>query len=219
MGSARGYNIEIFRSQTTRNDNKDFFIDDKFEPYKVGHVKVRPSLKPDVLTGIMDNYDAVVLESFGCGNISKRLIDGSVRDYVEKGNFIINCSQPRSIVNISSGYSLGREFIEAGKKDGDDTPLHVITAGDWTPSYSEIRMAYILGHRDDISSVALKEGLDTSHLIHAVFIAGTKFIDEKSRDSYKKITGITPYPKNILHYNDFNSVLEKIASYQWEQWE
>jgi hypothetical protein len=119
---------------------------------------------------------------------------------------------------MSSGYSLGRDFLVAGKKNGDDSPLYVITGGDWTPSYAEIRMAYILGHKKDIKAVASKQSLDPAHLIHATFVAGVKFTDQKSRDKYKDITRVTPYPKNILHNNDFNDVIRTIANYQWEGW-
>jgi L-asparaginase len=219
IGKVKDDEIEIGDCETTRNSNKDFFIDKKFEPYKVGSLKIRPNLRPATLNNFMKNYYSVVLESFGGGNIPKRLIDKSVKDAVNDGKFIINCTQPRGIVDMSSGYSLGRDFLEAGKKDGDDSPLYVITGGDWTPSYAEIRMAYILGHKRDIKAVASKQSLDPAHLIHATFIAGVKFTNQSSRDKYKDITRVTPYPKNILHNNDFNDVIRTIANYQWKGWE
>lgn len=214
MGRVKDDEIEIFDSSTTRNSNKDFFLDENFDPYRVGSVKITPSITPAVFNSIIDHYDAFVVESFGGGNIPKRLITGAIEPAVNRGKFIVNCSQPDGIVDMSSGYGLGRDFLNAGKREGDNTPLYVITGGDWTSLYAETRMAYVIGHRNEIKATASRFGLEPTQLIHAVYVSGARFRHQASKDAYREITGVAPYPKNILHNNDFKEVVRTIAEYQ-----
>lgn len=126
----------------------------------------------------------------------------------------MNCSKPDGIVDMSSGYGLGMDFLKAGKREEDDKSLYVLAGGDWDPLYARLRMAYVIGHKNEIRSIASKAGLDPAHLTHAVYIAGVKFRDLKSSDAYKKITGVAPYPYNILHNNSFEEAAKTIADYQ-----
>ncbi|MEM3434153.1 MAG: hypothetical protein QXZ17_12335 [Nitrososphaerota archaeon] len=41
----------------------------------------------------------------------------------------MNCSKPDGIVDMSSGYGLGMDFLKAGKREEDDKSLYVLAGG------------------------------------------------------------------------------------------
>ncbi len=101
-------------------------------------MKLIPGARPEMLTYLFDNYDCIVIESFGVGGIPDRLLDkfyDEMEKWAAKGKFIVMATQ---VVNEGSNM----EIYQVGQKVKKDFKL--IEAYDMTLEATLTKLMYLM---------------------------------------------------------------------------
>lgn len=115
--------------------------------------KYFPSISDEEIRNLFnDDVDAVVLETFGAGNLplSRKVLHEELKKAKEKKILIVNVSQCRKGL-VTSAYETGRALEKIG----------VVFAGDLTVECALAKVSYLLGkgYRDDEFREMMKENL------------------------------------------------------------
>ncbi|MGN1410821.1 MAG: asparaginase [Eubacteriales bacterium] len=108
-------------------------------PAGVCTLKLIPGLKPDILRYLFENYDCIVIESFGVGGIPQTLLDvfySEMEKWTEKGKFVVMTTQ---VANEGSNMTV----YEVGKKVKQD--FNLIEAYDMTFEATITKLMWLLG--------------------------------------------------------------------------
>jgi hypothetical protein len=100
-----------------------------------------------------------------------------------------------------------------------------VPSGSLSYPEAQVKLAYILGHQDEIKEVAKEYNLSEYQLVKAAFLAGVGFRKEDSKKEYEKITkGKEGGPPVKVMPNDpfadskksFNDAVKDVAIFQKE---
>jgi L-asparaginase/Glu-tRNA(Gln) amidotransferase subunit D len=100
--------------------------------------------------------------------------------------FVMNSQVP--IDDYDFNYEAGRKFIEIG----------ALPSGNLSFEESQVRLSYILGHKELILEKCREKNLDYKRVVKSLFIAGMKFKTKARKREAKKLTGLKIYGKDIL---------------------
>lgn len=101
-------------------------------------MKLIPGSRPELLAYLFDNYDCIVIESFGVGGIPSQLLDkfyAEMEKWAAKGKFIVMATQ---VVNEGSNM----EIYQVGQKVKKDFKL--IEAYDMTLEATITKLMYLM---------------------------------------------------------------------------
>lgn len=102
-------------------------------------LKFIPGMKPDILSYLFENYDCIVLESFGVGGIPQKLVQAfydEMEKWSSKGKFVVMTTQ---VANEGSNMTV----YEVGKKVKQD--FNMIEAYDMTFEATITKLMWLLG--------------------------------------------------------------------------
>ena len=102
-------------------------------------LKFIPGMKPDILSYLFENYDCIVLESFGVGGIPQKLMDAfyeEMQKWADTGKFVVMTTQ---VANEGSNMTI----YEVGKKVKQD--FNMIEAYDMTFEATITKLMWLLG--------------------------------------------------------------------------
>ncbi|HBP24719.1 MAG TPA: L-asparaginase 1, partial [Oribacterium sp.] len=101
-------------------------------------MKLIPGSRPELLAYLFDNYDCIVIESFGVGGIPNQLLDkfyAEMEKWAAKGKFIVMATQ---VVNEGSNM----EIYQVGQKVKKDFKL--MEAYDMTLEATITKLMYLM---------------------------------------------------------------------------
>ena len=101
-------------------------------------MKLIPGSRPELLAYLFDNYDCIVIESFGVGGIPDQLLDkfyAEMEKWAAKGKFIVMATQ---VVNEGSNM----EIYQVGQKVKKD--FNLIEAYDMTLEATITKLMYLM---------------------------------------------------------------------------
>ena len=102
-------------------------------------LKLIPGLKPGVLTYLFENYDCIVIESFGVGGIPERILEEFYRQmetWRKKGKFVVMATQVSNEGSNMAVYEVGQKV----KKD-----FNLIEAYDMTLEATVTKLMWLMG--------------------------------------------------------------------------
>ncbi len=155
-------------------------IDQNFSE-NVKPVFLNPFLKKEDYEYIFENAEGVIILGYGAGNANikedefpEHNIISLVKKYAEKIPIVISSQVPGEDYDFE--YEAGWKLIEAG----------CVPSGKFSFEESQIRLAYILGHKDKIEEIARDLNLHPLDVIKIFFIMGMRFRTEESKRKYIK---------------------------------
>ena len=83
----------------------------------IGVVKIFPGISKEYLKNVLSNmyFDAIILETYGCGNIlNDKWIKNEIKQFIEKGKIMINKSQCEAGAINQNRYETGKFLEELG---------------------------------------------------------------------------------------------------------
>jgi L-asparaginase len=101
-------------------------------------LKLIPSSKPELLEYMFQNYDCLVIESFGVGGIPERLLNEfyhQMNQWISKGKFVVMATQV-----VKEGSNM--EVYEVGQKVKQD--FNLIEAYDMTLEATITKLMYLM---------------------------------------------------------------------------
>ena len=101
-------------------------------------LKLIPGTKPDLVEYLFQNYDCIVIESFGVGGIPRTLLDvfyEQMEKWIRKGKIVVMATQ---VVNEGSNM----EVYEVGQKIKKD--FHLMEAYDMTLEATITKLMYLM---------------------------------------------------------------------------
>ena len=101
-------------------------------------LKLIPGTKPDLVEYLFQNYDCIVIESFGVGGIPRTLLDvfyQQMEKWIRKGKIVVMATQ---VVNEGSNM----EVYEVGQKIKKD--FHLMEAYDMTLEATITKLMYLM---------------------------------------------------------------------------
>lgn len=111
-------------------------------------LKMIPGIKPDILPYLFENYDCIVIESFGVGGIPEKLVNAFYREMQKwsgKGKYVVMTTQ---IAKEGSHMTV----YEVGKKVKQD--FRLIEAYDMSFEAAITKLMWIMGeHKPDYESL------------------------------------------------------------------
>lgn len=141
------YNIGYFR-----NLRKEGLIVQKKISNNVSLLKLFPSITKNVVDGILNSADNIVIESFGSGNTTNETwFLKQLKSSIEKGKIIVNCSQCLAGIVKQGKYETSSELENIG----------VISASDMTTEAAITKLMYLAGN---ISSIKERKILFSKNL-------------------------------------------------------
>lgn len=141
------YNIGYFR-----NLRKEGLIVQKKISNNVSLLKLFPSITKNVVDGILNSADNIVIESFGSGNTTTETwFLKQLKSSIEKGKIIVNCSQCLAGIVKQGKYETSSELENIG----------VISASDMTTEAAITKLMYLAGN---ISSIKERKILFSKNL-------------------------------------------------------
>ncbi|MFI3314779.1 MAG: asparaginase domain-containing protein [Rikenellaceae bacterium] len=146
---------------------------------------------------------AVILAGYGGGNINIEKSYYSplklIKELLGKDIPVVLTSQvalgPADFI-----YENARKAIEIGVISGVDLSLPEI----------QVRLSYLLGHKDEICKYAKLNKSTFLHVIESLFVSGMKFRTRKSQKMYCALKGFTPCEKDLLINKTFEEALASI---------
>ena len=102
-------------------------------------LKIIPGMKADILSHIFDNYDAIVIESFGVGGLPESLMDTFYKEmssWIERGKIVVMTTQ---VANEGSNMTI----YEVGKRMKQD--FNLIEAYDMTLEATITKLMWLMG--------------------------------------------------------------------------
>ena len=100
--------------------------------------KLIPGSKPELLEYLFQNYDCLVIESFGVGGIPEKLVDAfyrQMKQWISKGKIVVMATQV-----VKEGSNM--EIYEVGRKEKKDFDL--IEAYDMTLEATVTKLMYLM---------------------------------------------------------------------------
>lgn len=130
-----------------KNDKeKNVFFYDNLMP-SVFLLKLIPGIEPEILDYIMDNYDAVVIESYGVGGIpfhNKRNFFEKLKKYTKKGKIIVIATQVMFEGSDARLYEVGNNIMKE---------YNVLESFDMTVEAVCIKLMWILSLTNDFNQI------------------------------------------------------------------
>lgn len=143
--------------------------------------------------------DGSILLGYGAGNAntqgkSTRSILNPLRKAVKQGKTVAVTSQvPLELYDAE--YESGRKLIEAGG----------IPCGDLSFSDAQVKLSYLLGHRDNLESLAKDEKIDFDVLLIASFLSGVILTKNQTDELLKRLKKERKGKIAFLRYDPFVS--------------
>jgi L-asparaginase/Glu-tRNA(Gln) amidotransferase subunit D len=187
------------------NENKQekiTYIDTKFSQ----NVKV---LYTDPLKKLKDyqfevnDAEAVVIAGYGGGNInidpySNQNLISLIKEMTKKHIPVVLTSQvplgPADFI-----YKNAWEAIKTGAISGADLSIPEI----------QIRLSYLVGHKDDIIKASAKMDIEYMRILEWLFMSGMKFRTQKSKRMYEKFKNMKIDNRDLLINMSFQESLDK----------
>jgi len=195
---------KVIECLNEKQSEKKSFADKNFSP----NVKI---LYTDPLKKI-SNYeceiadaDAVVIAGYGGGNITidpqtSQNIIPLIKSLLEKDIPVVLTSQvplgPADFI-----YKNSWEAIKSGAISGVDLSIPEI----------QIRLSYLVGHKNDILKAAKKSDKPYMFVLEWLFMSGMKFRTQKSRNMYQKHKMMNVHEDDMLVNLKFEESIEKFA--------
>lgn len=113
-----------------------FYYDMKESIYVL---KLIPGMKADILTYIFENYDAIVIESFGVGGLPETIVETFYKEmssWIERGKIVVMTTQ---VANEGSNMTV----YEVGKKVKQD--FNLLEAYDMTLEATITKLMWLMG--------------------------------------------------------------------------
>lgn len=102
-------------------------------------LKLIPGMKADILSHIFENYDAIVIESFGVGGLPESIVEEfyhEMSNWIERGKIVVMTTQ---VANEGSNMTI----YEVGKKVKQD--FNLIEAYDMTLEATITKLMWLMG--------------------------------------------------------------------------
>jgi hypothetical protein len=162
----------------------------------------------DYLTSLESASGGLVLCGYGGGNAN--IEEGSgcsilpmLRRAQQDHKPIILASQvPWEATDFA--YEVGRVPVDMG----------AVPAGSLSPADCQVKLAYLVGHGDDIAETAEGFGLSTDKLLRACFIAGVGFRNAQSLQAFEELSGLKVLPYDPFINVEFHSAAAEVARAQ-----
>jgi L-asparaginase/Glu-tRNA(Gln) amidotransferase subunit D/CheY-like chemotaxis protein len=138
-----------------------------------------------------------ILLGYGGGNAnvqddSFRSILPALKDAIKKGMFIAVTSQI-PLESYDAEYESGRRLLEVGG----------IPCGDLSVADAQVKLSYILGHRDAIRKASKEAKLDEKLVLVSSFLSGTTLFKSQSEELQKRFTREGKGLIRLLPYDPF----------------
>jgi L-asparaginase/Glu-tRNA(Gln) amidotransferase subunit D len=151
-----------------------------------------------------DGAEAVVIAGYGGGNItidnySENNIIPLIKE-LKTNNIPVVLTSQVALGPADFVYQNAWEAIKAGAISGVDLSIPEI----------QIRLSYLVGHKNQIKEAALSNNLEYSQLFESLFISGMKFRTQKSLNMYQKLKGFNAHPNDLLINFSFDESLRMI---------
>jgi len=193
--------------EISKNENSRCYCDCKFED-GVKLITANPLFKSKDYLAFLDLVrGGMVIAGYGAGNANTSSKGGysiipMIKEARKRGVLVIMTSQVLQGV-YDFEYETGLKPIQEGG----------IPSGDLPPSECLIKLAYILGHKDEIKKAAKKYDVDELSLKESIFLAGVSFRTKRSEENYLKIRQhqIVVLDYNPLLYRRFDDAIKIIA--------
>ncbi|MFW9924452.1 MAG: asparaginase domain-containing protein [Candidatus Thorarchaeota archaeon] len=170
-------------------------------------IDTTPFLKEDDYRTLFRNADGVILNAYGSGTINTDIASGhsplpAIEEAINEGKTVILSSQtPFGTQDFV--YFNAWEPIRKG----------AIPSGDFSVAHSQIKLAYILGHKKEMERFSKKFKIPIQTLIKIAFLSGVDFRSHASRKKFESLIGYS-IPINDPFFNlPFEVALEKIFRY------
>lgn len=143
--------------------------------------------------------NAAVILGYGAGNAntlekSSRSILAPLKKAVKEGKYVAVTSQvPLELYDAE--YESGRKLIEAGG----------IPCGDLSFSDAQIKLSYILGHKEELKEIAQKEKIDFKVLLISSFLSGVVLTKNQTEEIAKRLKKEKKGKIRLLQYDPFVS--------------
>jgi len=152
-----------------------------------------------------------ILLGYGAGNAnvlerSPRSILPALREAIKKGMIVAVTSQV-PLEPYDAEYESGRKLLEAGG----------VPCGDLSFSDAQVKLGYILGHREKVRAEAKKAGLDEELVAVSSFLSGVTLFKSQSEELQKRFTRekkglIRLLPKDPFVFRPFDYGLAKVIA-------
>lgn len=123
-----GSTIEINNDLLLKNDAGKQLQITQLKDFDIRFLPLLPNMKPETLSKLIDGADAVIIGSYGDGNLP--ILDGKflnvIKEQHDKGVVIINKSQCMHSKTLSHIYGSGKLFEEAGMISADDQTVEAL---------------------------------------------------------------------------------------------
>lgn len=148
----------------------------------------------------MEGASAVIIAGYGAGNINiKSEGDFSPLELIREkaaGIPIVLTSQV-ALGAADFAYDNSWQAIKAGAISGVDMSIPEI----------QVRLAYIMGHADELREGCKARGIAPSAAIEWLFMSGVNFRTQKSREMYETLRGISFSKEDVLAGQEFSRSL------------
>lgn len=164
--------------------------------------------KGDYLSFLRKKSSGFIIVGYGAGNVNIIPKSGySIIPFInkcmkEKKPLVLASQVPLEIGDFQ--YETGLVPIELGCIPSLDRPV---------PD-AQVKLSYILGHKDLLFDVAKRYKMDYMNLIRCCFLAGAKFRTVQSREYYETKFNIKILPRNPFIGRKFEDALEEVINYQ-----
>lgn len=139
-----GLSLRLHQHARRRNRRKALLA--PFLRTNVAMLPVFPGLDPKVLEYLIDTHAGIVLEGYGAGNLptdGQASLLPAIARALDKGVPIVVCTQCIFGSTEMELYQVGRYALEAG----------AIPAKDMTPEATLVKLMWVLGQSDDLTTI------------------------------------------------------------------
>ena len=178
--------------------SNDISLDWSFDP-NVRVIYTDPFKTVDQYLLEVKGASAVILAGYGSGNINIQTLSGYsplelIRSMSSEVPFVLTSQVALGAADFA--YDNSWQALKAGAISGVHLSIPEI----------QVRMSYILGHKDEIKAAA---GDKAMKVVEWLFMSGVKFRSQKSRDMYEKLRNIRFSPEDELADKQFKVSLNK----------
>lgn len=190
-----------------KSSNEEIICDEKFEK-GVKLITVNPLYTSEDYLHFSDRCKGgIVIAGYGAGNVNSIEEDEHsaiplIKAANKKGLMVVLTSQVLEGVSDFE-YDVGLTAVREG----------AIPSGDLTPSESQIKLSYILGHKEEIRKTAERYDVESKLLAESAFLAGISFRNRRSKENYLKIRKgqIVILDYNPFVFCEFSKAIKKVA--------
>ncbi|MHA1854055.1 MAG: asparaginase [Candidatus Heimdallarchaeaceae archaeon] len=179
-------------------------VDKRFN-HKVGVIYVNPFTTKEQYLELFAPYDGIIIAGYGSGNIN-----------------ILETSMYSMLEAVKEGLKQGKVFVLASQVDrGVEEPIYevawkpvelgVLPSGNFGVAKSQVKLAYLLGHMEDIERVAKEHGLDPMYLLKLAFLTGIEFQSLRMKLAVEELIQAEIIPEEVFFNTDFTTALQKIV--------